>query len=500
MHNLANRHRGDLGGRLSHERAPARVRVQVSDDVAATPCGQHLTWMLVNLLARQADEVAALDLAIPRGIPIVQPLSPLVPAGTDLLTALREGVKRINPGVLQPGGECRSRVAIRVGPGPLDEADLALNASALGWAGYVGQEPATTVGPDDNPVGAYVAACLCAGEAFKYIRSMRADSGTFATRLWLDGFTLRLSRDALPYRPVPPSIALPATILAGVGAVGNGFLHTLYAMPGLHGDIVLIDHDPDGIDVTNLNRYALFGLPHVGAAKASTAAALLDNGRLTVHPVDASWQAWRMRHPDHPLPLVISAVDKNVARHAIQDALPRLMLGASTDGMRAQVNLYDPAQGGPCLRCRNNPETPVPDSEVIEHLRHLTSEERAREAGCVGIDVATLNTFLANPQAHCGMVTGAALQKFRGGSDEVQWAVGFVSLLAGVVLAAAYLARCIDPASAPLGMRHNTFRFQFWRPDKATVNTTAATPPDHSCLCQSRLFQHAYSQVLPHLG
>jgi len=47
--------------------------------------------------------------------------------------------------------------------------------------------------------------------------------------------------------------------------------------------------------------------------------------------------------------VVISAVDRNSARHAIQDALPRLILGASTNEMRAQVNLYDVI--GPHLIC-----------------------------------------------------------------------------------------------------------------------------------------------------
>ncbi len=488
---MASRQRGDLGGRLSQGRAPARVTVRLDADVARTTCGQHLTWMLVNLLARQADEISALDLVVPPGIPVARPLSPFIQAGADMASALRVGIGHINPRVLQPAANQRSHVSIRVGSGPLDEADLALATTAVGWMAYVGQEPVDIVGQDDNPIGAYLAACLAAGETFKYIRSMRPNAGAFAKRLWFDAFTLRLSLAPPAPRPLPTTISLPPTVLAGVGAVGSAFLHTLYATPGLRGELTLIDNDPDGIDITNLNRYVLFGLPHIGRPKASTAAALIDHGCLVIHPFDGSWQEWRMQNQSHGLPLVVSAVDKNVARHAIQDALPWLTLGASTDGMRAQVNVYDPAQGGPCLRCRNRPEVAIPDDVVIERLRQLAPGERATEAENVGVAPMVLDAFLADPHARCGLVSGAALQKFRGGSDEVQWTVGFVSALAGVALAAAYLARYIDPASTALDAQRNTFRFQFWRPDNVVANTTVATPPERTCVCQDALFRRA---------
>lgn len=488
---MASRQRGDLGGRLGRGWVPARVTIRLDADVARTACGQHLTWMLVNLLARQADEISALDLVVPPGIPVARPLSPFVQVGPDVASALRAGIGLINPRVLQPAANQQSHVSIRVGPGTLDEADLALATTAVGWAAYVGQEPVDIVGQDDNPIGAYLAACLAAGETFKHIRSMRPDAGAFAERLWFDAFALRLSAAPPAPRLLPATIALPPTILAGVGAVGSAFLHTLYATPGLGGELTLIDNDPDGIDITNLNRYVLFGLPHIGCPKASTAAALVDHGRLVIQPFDGSWQEWRMQNQGHALPLVVSAVDKNVARHAIQDALPRLTLGASTDSMRAQVNVYDPGHGGPCLRCRNRSEAAVPDDVVIERLRQLAPGERATEAKNVGIAPPVLDAFLADPHAQCGLVSGAALQKFRGGSDEVQWTVGFVSALAGVALAAAYLARCIDPASAALDAQRNTFRFQFWRPNNAAANTTTATPPEQACVCQDAVFQRA---------
>lgn len=500
MNSLAHRHRGNLGNRLSLKRVPAHVTVCVSKDVAAEPSIQHLVWMLLNLLVRQADEIAALELLIPPGIPLACRLGPLVPSGVDLVMALRQGVARIHPDVLAtPLSPCSS-VAIRVGPGPLGDADMALATTADGWAGYVGQIATDVVGRDANPIGAYLAACLCAGEAFKYIRAMEPTAGTFAGCLWVDGFTLHLSESPPTFHAFPTGLFLPATIVAGVGAVGNAFLHTLYAIRGLEGSITLIDHDPEGIDVTNLNRYTLFGPSHIGQAKATAAAALWEKDPLVMYPVNESWQAWRSAHPQDRLPLVISAVDNNPARHAIQDALPQLVLGASTDDMRAQVNLYDPAHGGLCLRCRNPLDAGISDAEVIERLRRLSPKARATAAEDVGIAPTTLDTFLSDPLTHCGMVSGEALQRFHGGAGATQWAVGFASALAGIALAAVYLRYGIDPTAPVLDVQSNTFRFQFWRPDNMLINKVMSTPSEQTCLCRSPIFQRAILQAGAELG
>jgi hypothetical protein len=132
---------------------------------------------------------------------------------------------------------------------------------------------------------------------------------------------------------------------------------------------------------------------------ARQATILFDGRGLRPCPIDDTWQAWRMSQPEMSLGLVLSAVDKNSARHAIQDALPRLILGASTIGMRAQLNLYDVLQGGLCLRCRNPLESPVSDDVIIERLRGLAPTERDAEPLRVGGDPSVLQTFHADPGA-----------------------------------------------------------------------------------------------------
>lgn len=490
---ISHRHRGNFGGRFTDTRLPAKVTVLLDGDVARFPVAQHLCWMLLNLLARQTAEIRELELMIPKGIPVVARLSPLISGTTDLSQALASGLARIHPEVLEAGPPVHSRVSVRIGPGPLGEAEYALATTAYGWSGYVGDEPAPFLGDDTHPIGAYVAASLCAGEIFKYVRGMRADAGTFARRTWLDAASLEISSEPPARRLLlPADLVLLPTVVAGIGAVGNGALHTLYPLAdAVSGSLMLLDGDVKGVDETNLNRYVLCGREHVGRQKASLAAHLFTGSRLVMQVVDEDWQTWYPRVAERSLGLVLSAVDKNSARHAIQAALPRLILGASTNEMRAQLNFYDVLGGGPCLRCRNPVEETIPDEVLITRLRGLSPEERVSAAQRVGVAAPTLEAFLQDPHGRCGLISGTSLRKFTDGGDQGEWSVGFVSLLAGVLLAAAYLRMHVVNAPSGLTAQRNTFRFQFWHPENSEVNRVVGTLPETACLCQTPAFRQA---------
>lgn len=481
MPDIANRHRGTLRGRFTDTRVPARVIIGISPEMAERPVIQHLAWMLINLLARQTAEIGAIGLEIPKGIAPTPALTPLANDLGDLAMLLQAAAVQINPTVFSECQRIESQIYVRVGPGTLAAADLTIATSADGWSGYVGQVPTLSVGEDSNPIGAYVAACLCAGEIFKFVRGMASEYGDYANSLWLDAYRLIVSDQYPAYERLKEHIQLVPAVVVGVGAVANGFLHALYPLVQAQGNLVLVDGDPEGITDTNLNRYALLGLSDVGHPKASAAAALFAHRALLVTSADTSWQAWRETHREKRLGLVISAVDTNVARHAIQDALPRIVLGASTKEMRAQVDCYDVLGGGPCLRCYNPVEAVTPDAVVVERLRLLDLAERAAFAEQNNIDPQQLDLYLADPLAHCGMISDSSLQKFAAQTAEPQWAVGFVSVLAGVLLAAEYIKRGDLHSMPSLDAQHSTFRFQFWRPENIAVNAVVSTPPESAC-------------------
>jgi hypothetical protein len=490
----SSRQKGNLGGRFTDARIPAKVTITLSDESARIPCAQHLTWMLASLLARQSFAVNRILFNIPAGVPVLVRLSPLISVDNDFVNALHEGLSLINPMVVSDNNQdSRTSISIRVGAGPVIPADFSIATSADGWSGYVGQRCTDQIGESSNPTGAYIAAALSAGEVFKFARGMLETSGSYAECLWLNGYNFCLSDSAIKTPGLPTEAYLEPTTIAGVGAVANGFLHTLYAIPQLRGALTLIDDDKAGITRDNLERYVLFGLPHVARfhRKASTAAALFESTQLNVSSADSSWQEWYAINSQSALGIVISAVDKNSARHAIQDALPQLILGGATNDMRAQINYYDVAAGSACLKCRNPVEQGVPDDVIISNLQLLSSEELSVEAARMRIEIDSLEEFLRDPRANCGMIGGATLQKFAGVTEEPAWSVGFVSSLCGVLLAAEYLKSMIQGLDLALGVERGVFRFQFWRPADKRINTIVEFPAEATCICQTNAFRDA---------
>lgn len=492
---LSARHRGNLNGRFSDQRVPAKVVIVATEEVVRTSGAQHLIWMLVNLLARQRHEVKHIELNIPHGIDAEKNLSPLIPKGNDFLEVLRSGIGKIHKEVLSPTASA-STVSIRVGPGELLEANFALATTSSGWCSYVGQAPTEVLGEKFNPIGAYIAACLTAGEVFKFVRGMQPDAGEFINRVWFDSYNLSLVEQPSMTPDLPEAGHLRPAVLAGVGAVGNSFLHVLYALANYSGDLVLIDGDKKGIERSNLNRYTLFGLEHIDHLKASTAAKMFERTLCNIKPVDNWWNVWRDKNRQFPLNLVISAVDKNAARHSIQDELPDLIIGGSTHEMRAQINLYDVANGGQCLKCRNDLKQSTSDEEVITQLRQLDAADLEQQSAKLGVALVNLKSFLEDPVKNCGMISGDTLRQFAGDNhNQEAWSVGFASAFSGVLLAGEYIKISLWGQPTLTAVR-SQFRFQFWRPGHSKTNRIVAIPPAQNCLCRTALFQRALKRKL----
>lgn len=493
MSRMGDRHAGDLNGKLSSPGFGANVRILVADEFAGYSSTQHLVWMLLNLLARQPQEICGIELGYPAGIPVGSDISPLVQAGDDFVASVLRAVDRINPGVVGVETNAASQIFVRIGPGQFERSDFSIAASADHWSGYVGTEPAPLLTDSINPIGAYVGTSLAAAEIFKFVRKVRRDEADSPARLWLNAFTLEIGKDLTLSPDIPVNEAFPTTTLAGVGAVGSAFLQTLYSLPGVSGSIMVVDGDKDGVTETNLNRYVLFDRTHVEALhmKASTVAEMFGGKSLHLVPFDENWQTAVSREQFALGDIVISAVDRNSARHAIQDAMPRKILGASTNDLRLQVNLYDVLDpNSVCLKCRNKVEIEgLPDDIIIEQLQNLPSPELVKAARRMGVQFDTLSHFLTDPKKNCGKIKGESLQKFAA-SGAGEFSVGFVSFLAGVLLCAEYLKQATRPESRMTVIR-NQYRFQFWRPSHSKANRITMVPPEEGCMCRSQFYQYA---------
>src|SRR5439155_16659183 len=134
----------------------------------------------------------------------------------------------------------------------------------------------------------------------------------------------------------------------------------------LRGTILAADNDRKGIDKPNLGRYSLFGWASLGKAKASEAAELLRRATFEVLPHDDSFEHF-FAGSDRPR-IVLSAVDKNSARHALQQQYAPLILSASTHNLRAEVLRCGPPSSGACLACFNPLETERRTEQEIRAL------------------------------------------------------------------------------------------------------------------------------------
>ena len=177
---------------------------------------------------------------------------------------------------------------------------------------------------------------------------------------------------------------LVAFLLVGVGAVGSALLHALYPLR-LLGVIMIADNDPKGIEKTNLSRYPLFGWASRDKMKASEAADLLRGATFQVLPHDGSFEHF-FTGKDKPQ-IVLSAVDKNAARHALQEQYAPLILSASTHNLRAELLRCGPPPSGACLACfnpleregRTEEEIRASSLQFVRKLSGFTKPSKANE-------------------------------------------------------------------------------------------------------------------------
>jgi molybdopterin/thiamine biosynthesis adenylyltransferase len=471
------RHDLDAGGGLlaPEERAQLRVLVCVEEGSAHLAAVQHTAWMTLNELVRLKGVVGSVGLRCPSDVRLAGRVVPLAPGISDLKQGLQRGCDEIGivpvvESLDDQDDDVFDRI-VRVGPGAAPESGVRVYGE--GWWGGFSSGAIETQRNSSSPVGPYIAASLVVGDIFcsAALRDYRAVAQAFYSAWSL------LAYEAPPDDRGPDMPALELdTLLAGVGAVGSMVVHVLWALDGISGTVVLCDADKKGVDGTNLNRYVLFGQSSLNRPKASTAAEIAAGASVTFVPVDGPVQTIES-FPDR----VISAVDVNTAREAIQLRYPARILSASTSDLRAEVLRVAEPGAGACLRCFNEPEQ-APDDETLRAAlsrgEHGAVDELARE---LELTAAEIEEWVASGE--CGRASERLLPFLR---SELQlppeFAVSFVSSFAGVLLGAELL-KDMFAAEMPVHDSLPRATFTFARPAWHR-NTAAAYGSQSSCpLC-----------------
>jgi molybdopterin/thiamine biosynthesis adenylyltransferase len=453
---VSSRHEGDLGGQLLPfgDANQVGVTILVPAETAHMPSVQHTAWMLLNLLARLDGVVHRVGICCPPGVALCGRVIPLAPRDLDLATALAVGGKAI--GVTPVDPDVRLERTISVGPART-AGQVDLYALGGGWCGGMATAPDAANQLDLRsalPFGPYLAACLAAGEVFKGAR-MRPGTCVSPPAAYYSAWSHVASSSPIPGGCSRVEVGLDVA-LAGVGAVGSATTHALWACPGASGNTALIDNDPKGLETSNLNRYALFGQDSVGRAKATEAARIASDAEMRWMPQDAAIESMRLTSSR-----VASAVDRNSARAAIQFQYPARLFSASTLDLRAELLRCGPPGVGACLRCFNEPEKIAPDAELRQRLKAAPESELFDLAASVGLTLNEAKEWVET--GRCGFAGERLLGLMRGETRGGAFAVGFVSVMAGTLLAAELIKDQLSLA-APLSESQQRATFQFFSP------------------------------------
>lgn len=414
--------------------------------------------MLVNLLARQEGIVARVAVNCPAGVDLCGRVVPLAVTDRDLATALLEGAAAIGA-VPVTAGSAPAAMRLVVGPGPAIPGGLRVWGERA-WGGYSTACVASADPESPLPLGPYAAACLAAGYVFNTVRRPNAPRQPAAFySLW--SFTASAARPTALMDTGPHDAAARLDlVLAGCGAVGSAWLHTIWAAAGLSGRALIADADPEGVDLSNLNRCVIFGSASLGLRKASAAADICADAGVALVPHDGlAEEMGELR------PLLLSAVDTNSARRAVQGLYPPHVISASTEGMRAELLRCDPVAGAPCLCCFNPPEAELPDAELRRRFLAASPGRQRELAEAAGQTIADAIAWAT--EGVCGYAGDRVMTHMRTQEPAARaFAVGFVSVMAGLMLAAQTFKHALG--EGPVAGRVSRAVMQFVDPLAAT--------------------------------
>ena len=354
-------------------------------------------------------------------------------------------------------------VAISVGGIPTG-GKFNIGASSSGWTARVSCTPRTEpLQGRPNPVGAMGAACLASAEAFKRLAEV---CGCTEARICRHPSELTFS--FLDYTfsgadaDFPCDVRAGDVLLVGAGAVGSAFAYAA-SRAGIRGTIEVMDQDV--VSETDLNRCMPFFKHDVGRPKAEVIRRLSSN-KLEVRGRVARYGGARRD------PVVVSAVDNNDTRFAIQHDLPQTLLHGATGGSVAAVSsvkLLDNAcfccmfERGTVRETAISRQTGIPEKEVREAMDGGVFTRGHLLRMCrLGLNLTGLEGMVGQPFSKvyaeiCGTLPPS--------SDGPAPTVPFVSFFSGLVLLAELVkASCPELREFPMVRRPDFMQIDLFSP------------------------------------
>jgi molybdopterin/thiamine biosynthesis adenylyltransferase len=219
-----------------------------------------------------------------------------------------------------------------------------------GWVARVssGEIALPPVCTQSNPIGALAAACLGAGEVFKRLIGLDPARGSL-----LDGLSFSLLNYAVSpadYGPDLPNKIPSDLLVVGAGAIGNGIVALLSALP-LTGHIYVVDRQEFGPE--NLGTCLLIGPADVDKPKAQVMEKVLLAAGGAAEGFTSSFADFAAGITGPYPPVVLNGLDNIDVRHEVQRALwPDLIVDGAIGDFTCQVSRHPWAeQDAACLLC-----------------------------------------------------------------------------------------------------------------------------------------------------
>ena len=155
-----------------------------------------------------------------------------------------------------------------------------------------------------------------------------------------------------------------------------------------------------------------------------------------------------------------------------------MIIGGSAHGLTAKAITYDMAGDQLCLKCYNQvAERNELVRKRLEQVRAMEPEQRIQFFVSLDVDPIKASARLRDPA--CGQLSEQDLERFAAG--EPMMSVGFVSVAAGVLLAA-QLLRLVYSGQQGLLANGPTLIANFYRPGLRWLRSL----PEQGCDCVQR--------------
>lgn len=324
------------------------VEIASGRDQLASPGGQLLLTLLVNLLARMKGIVRRIHLdevaheAIHEGVPL---FGATLTDGLNVLVASLNGPKSEHRSELVVGSSAEAvDVRVSIGDGAAD-----INVGSDAWRAMFGAHVRNARWNDRCPLGPQMAATICASEVFKLLlkRNFGWSEGRLVGDLVFSLLNFGVNDRALAGVDVS-DVFLDDIAVAGAGAGGTAAMYSLASFAHVKGRLVVVE--PGGLKASHLGRYLMTDYAQVysNTAKLESLGLFLraHAPKLELEPHQKHWQdvnrTWRT---------VVCTVDTPHARWDVQRSHPQAILEAGAMGTLYAVLRCVP--NGWCLECKH---------------------------------------------------------------------------------------------------------------------------------------------------